>query len=106
MEDEILKTNILSITISGLLILLTGALFLLFRSVLSKNLRFFLPIPPLGVAAYIFVFNMYVHYGGDLPDNRWETVREILSSIAVSSIIFGVFTVLLVISISTLRKLL
>jgi hypothetical protein len=106
MEDEILKTNILSITVSGLLILITGALFLIFRSVLSKNLRFFLPIPPLGVAAYIFVFNMYVYYGGDLPDNRWETVKEILSSIAVSSIIFGIFTVLLVISISSLRRLL
>jgi hypothetical protein len=106
MEEEIIKTNILSITLSGLLIMVTGALFLLFRSVLSDNLRFFLPIPPLGVAAYIFVFNLYNYYGGNLPDNRWITVREILSSIAVSSIIFSIFIVLLLVSISALRRFL
>lgn len=104
MEEEILKTNILSITVSGLLILLTGALFLIFRDAVSRNLRFVLPIPPLGVAAYIFVFNLYVYYGGRLPENRWETGKEILLSIAFSSIIFGVFTVLLVILIGSLRR--
>ncbi|MGD2156887.1 MAG: hypothetical protein PVG32_08450 [Anaerolineales bacterium] len=106
MEEEILKTNILSITVSGLLILLTGALFLIFRGTLSKNLRFFLPIPPLGVAAYIFVFNLYVYYGGNLPDNRWETAKEILYSITISSIIFGAFTVLLIVLIGSLRRFL
>lgn len=104
MEDEILKTNLLAIAGSGLLILLTGILFLVFKDVVSKNMRFLLPIPPLGVAAYIFVFNMYVHYGGNLPRTTWGTVREIILSIAIASIIFAVFTIVLIVFVGYLRR--
>jgi hypothetical protein len=106
MEDETLKTNLLAIAGSGLLILLTGIFFLVFKNVVSKNLRFLLPIPPLGVAAYIFVFNMYVHYGGSLPKNTWGTVKEIILSIAISSTIFAVFTIVLVVFVGYFRRFL
>ena len=104
MEDEILKTNLLAIAGSGLLILLTGILFLVFKDVVSKNMRFLLPIPPLGVAAYIFVFNMYVHYGGNLPRTTLGTVREIILRIAIASIIFAVFTIVLIVFVGYLRR--
>jgi len=55
MNDEMLKVNILTITIAGLLMMLTGVVLYLFRDIVSINIRFFLPIPPLGVAAYVFV---------------------------------------------------
>jgi len=50
MQDEILKVNILSIIAAGFLMLLTGLLLYFFRDIVTKNVRFFLPIPPLGVA--------------------------------------------------------
>lgn len=104
MEDEILKTNLLAIAGSGLLILLTGIFFLVFKDVVSKNMRFFLPIPPLGVAAYIFVFNMYVHYGGNLPKSTLGTFSEIMLSIAIASIVFAIYTIVLIVFVGYIRR--
>jgi hypothetical protein len=104
MEDEILKANLLSLAGSGFLILITGILFYVFRSEVSKNIRFLLPIPPLGVAAYVFVFNMYNHYGGNLPEKPWGMVKEIMLSVAVASFIFATFTILLILFTSLFRR--
>ncbi len=93
MQDEILKVNILSIIAAGFLMLLTGLLLYLFRDVVSRNVRFFLPIPPLGVAAYVFVFNMFGYYSGNLPGNVWETLRELTASAVISGIVFCGFIV-------------
>ena len=78
MEQEVLKTNLLSIAVAGLLMALTGILLYLFRNELSGNVRYLMPIPPLGVASYIFVFNMYRYYSGNLPGSLLATVKEIL----------------------------
>ncbi|MBI5649827.1 MAG: hypothetical protein HZC40_05170 [Chloroflexi bacterium] len=91
MDDEMLKVNILTITVAGFLMLLTGVLLYLFRNSVSENIRFFLPIPPLGVAAYIFVFNLFNYYRGDLPGTVWDTTRELLYSAVASGIVFCVF---------------
>lgn len=97
MEDDLLKLNMLTIAASGFLMLLSGLLLYLFRDAVSNNLRFFLPIPPIGVAAYIFVFNMFRHYGGHLPDNLMMSIREIVIS---SLFALGVFAVFVVLNIS------
>lgn len=104
MEQEVLKTNLLSIAVAGLLMALTGFLLYLFRSELSGSIRFLMPIPPLSVASYIFVFNMYQYYGGRLPGSSLETVKEIFISTAVSALFFGIFTILLVIIISLIKR--
>ncbi len=106
MQDDSTLTNILSITGAGFLILLTGLSFLLFRDFISKHIRYFLPIPPIGVAAYIYVFNLYQYYNGDLTDSLSGTLKEILLSIGIMSISFTAFVVLLVLIIGTTRKLL
>ena len=93
MNDEMLKVNILSITSAGLLMLLTGLLLYVFRDVVSRNVRFFLPVPPLGVAAYVFVFNMFAFYNGNLPGNFSDTVRELVTSAAISGVVFCAFIV-------------
>ena len=105
MEDETIKANLLSLAGSGFLILLTGLLLYVFRGSVARYMRFVLPIPPLGVAAYIFVFNLYIHYDGNLPENSWGTAREIALSVAVASIIFAVFTVLLILFTSVVRRM-
>ncbi len=103
MEKELLKINILSIAVAGMLMLLTGLVLYLFKATVSNHVRFFLPIPPLGVAAYVFVFNLYKHYNGVLPEKR-DTLLEVLCSTATASIVFGVFTTLLIASINYLKR--
>jgi hypothetical protein len=104
MNPDVLKINMLSIAAAGFLILLTGITLYFFRSEVSANIRFFLPIPPLGVAAYIFVFNMYSHYDGNLPQGKWAAAREILYSTAIAAVAFGVFALLIVVIISFIKR--
>jgi len=104
MDKEILKINLLAIAGSGLLMLIAGIFLFFFRERIASCLRFFLPIPPLGVAAYVFVFNMLKDYNGNLPPERWKIVSEVLYSTIISAIIFGLFTVFLVVGIHYLRK--
>jgi hypothetical protein len=104
MNPEVLKTNMLSIAVAGLLIMLTGVALYLFRDHVSDNVRFFMPIPPLGVAAYIFVFNMYSHYEDNLPGGIWTAAKELLISTAIAAIAFGIFALLIVAIVSLLRR--
>ncbi len=104
MDQEILKTNLLSIAVAGFLVMLTGALLYLFRNQVSGNIRFFLPIPPLAVASYIFVFNMYGHYGGSLPERTRDIVKELAVSTAITTGAFAVFTLLLIITIHYFKR--
>ena len=99
MEYDVIKTNLLAIAAAGLLILLTGICFYMIRAQISQNTRFFMPIPPLGVAAYIFAFNMFQYYNGKLPQTSWLALREILLSTAVAAVVFSIFVTLLVLII-------
>jgi hypothetical protein len=105
MKENSILTNILSIAGAGFLILLTGVSFLFLRDYISKYIRYFLPIPPIGVAAYIYVFNLYQHNNGNLPSRLNGIVKEILFSVGVIAFTFGVFVVLLILFINTIRKL-
>jgi hypothetical protein len=104
MNPEVFKTSTLSIIVAGLLILLTGIILYIFRDEISGNVRFFMPIPPLAVSAYIFVFNMYNYYGGRMPPGNWIAAKEILLSTAVAAIAFGVFSLLMIGIINFLER--
>jgi hypothetical protein len=105
MQDDSVITNILSIAGAGLLLLLTGLSFLFFRDFISRNIRYFLPIPPIGVAAYIYVFNLYQHNNGDLMGRLTGIIKEILLSVGIVSLTFAAFVTLLIFFISTMRRL-
>ena len=104
MDKGMLKINLLAIAGSGMLMLITVMVLYFFRERASHYLRFFLPIPPLGVAAYVFVFNMFKDYGGELPAKRWEIISDVLCSTLISSMIYGVFAGFLVVGIHYLKK--
>lgn len=104
MNQDILKVNMLSIAVAGLLILITGVVLYVFREQVADNIRFFMPLPPIGVAAYIFVFNLYGHYDGTLPGGTWDAVKELLVGTAVAAVAFGIFTLLLVAIIELVRR--
>ena len=104
MNPDVLKTNMLAIAAAGLLILLTGIALYLLRDEVSENVRFFMPIPPLGVAAYIFVFNMYSHYEGQLPEGNWVAAKEILYSTAIATIAFGFFALFIMVIVNLVKR--
>jgi hypothetical protein len=104
MEQDVLRTNLLSIVGAGFLMLLASTVLYLARNQLSTNYRFFMPLPPLAVAAYIYVFNMFGHYSGELPGGIWSTAKELFVSIAVTAISFGIFVVLLVAIVSFFKR--
>ena len=98
MNNDILKINILSIALSGLIMMVSGGVLYFFRGVLTNGLiRYFLPIPPIAVAAYIFVFNMF-KYQSSRPD-KLNLAVEMLIATLVSSSFFFVFTAVLILAI-------
>jgi len=105
MQEDATLTNILSITGAGLLILLTGLSFLFFRDSISKNIRFFLPIPPIGVAAYVYVFNLYQFNNGGLSGSLLGLIKEILKGVGIISISFAAFVIVLILFINMMQKL-
>ena len=105
MENEVVKTNLLAIAVSGFLTMLAGMILYYFRGSISTNIRYLLHIPPLGVAAYIFAFNLFRYYNGSLPDNFSITAREIIYSTLISAGVFFIFTVLFVLIIGLIDKL-
>lgn len=105
MEDEILKINILAITISGLLMMIAGIVLYYAKDHLSGGaVRFFLPIPPVGVAAYIFVFNMFKHYQGSVPP-RSVLLSEMFWATIASGFFFVFFIAVLIPVINFIRNL-
>jgi len=105
MENEVVKTNLLAIAVSGFLTMLAGLILYFFRSSISTNMRYLLQIPPLGVAAYIFAFNLFRYYNGSLPDKFSITAREIIYSTLISAGIFFIFTVMFVLIIGYIDSL-
>ena len=104
MNEDVLKVNRLAIAVAGFLILLTGVILYFLRDQVYDNVRYFLPLPPIGVAAYIFVFNMYAHYDGTLPEGPLSAAKEILISTAVAAAAFGIFTLLLVVIVDYMKR--
>lgn len=105
MENEILKINILAITISGFLMMLAGVVLYYFKDILTGgSIRFFLPIPPIGVAAYIFVFNMFKHHQCSAPP-RAAVVSEMLLATLISGVFFFIFIAVMIPLISFIKEL-
>jgi hypothetical protein len=104
LEQNLLNINLLTMAGSGLLMLISGLSLYFFRDFVSDHLRFFLPIPPLGVAAYVFVFNLFKDYGGVLPKSPGLVWQEIITSTMIGAVIFGGFTTLLTFGIQGIKK--
>ena len=104
MEQDVLRTNLLAIVGAGFLIMLTGSALYIFRVHVADNSRFVMPIPALGVASYIFIFNMFRHYNGDVPDTLLTALKEVAYATAVAALAFGLFTSLLVVIITLIKR--
>jgi hypothetical protein len=49
-------------------------------------MRYLLPIPPIGVASYVFVYNIFSKYGGTWPEPLCNLIKEIVWASAISSL--------------------
>lgn len=86
-----LKINILSIAGSGLLLVAAGFLLYFFRDFIGGRIRFFLTIPPVCVASYVFVFNMFKDYE-NLTLEKSIIISELFTATMVSGVTFVLFT--------------
>ena len=93
---KMIKINILSIAISGFLMMMAGILMYYYKGSISEHIRFFLPIPPITVASYVFVFNVFRHYDGHLPADNWKLIYEIFYATVISTTVFFFFAITLV----------
>ena len=98
-----LRINILSIAGIGLLMLVTGLLLLAFQDSIAQYRRFFLPVPPLGVAAYVFVFNTFDYHKGTLPEGPWVTMIDVATGTVIAGGVFFLFTLLMIVIINQLK---
>ena len=87
---ELTKLNMIIIAMTGMMMAVFGflLLFAVDRSFLEENMRFFLPIPPLGVAAYVYAFNFCkkAMAMGDISGSMM--LKDTFVSIAYASVIF------------------
>lgn len=104
MNQALLKINLFAIIGFGLLVCMFGLALFFFRTELAPYLRYFLPLPPLGVAAYVFVFNLYGYFGGEMPADKMTLLKELLIGIGVMTLILGLTTLLLVFFLEITRR--
>lgn len=105
MDQNTLKINLLAIASFGILVTLVGILLYIFRNSASENIRFLLPIPPLSIAAYVFIINVFRQYNGKLPTNPWAIARELLTGTLTAAVVFGVFSLGLIILLELARRI-
>ncbi len=103
-EETILKTNILSIIASGLVMALMGMVLYYFREAAAPHMWYLLTIPPVCVAAYIYVFNMYRKFNGKPPQPHTSLLFDLFTATLTAAGIFLAFSTLLIIIISFLNQ--
>ncbi|MDJ0718892.1 MAG: hypothetical protein QNJ54_32470 [Prochloraceae cyanobacterium] len=91
MQVEAARTNLIIITSMGLAMFLLG-LFLYFNaSRIAPYMRYLLPLPPISVAAYIYVLNVV----GAKGDRALNISKDLLVETVIGTVSFVLITVLL-----------
>ena len=102
--DSSLKTNILAMTCSGLAIALAGLLIYFFRKSAGGYLPFILALPPIGVAAYVFVYNLMSRSSLESTIAPHLPVKDILIGSGFTAIVFFVFSIAIFFAVNFLKR--
>ena len=96
MED--FKPKILLITAAGAAMFIVGMALFAFTEHVEPYLRFFLPLPPLSVAAYIYILNKPTITRSDptVPGKRQALVMDVLTETVVGTLVFVVLSLLII----------
>jgi len=92
------------ITLSGLVMAILGFLLYFLKKQAFPYMPYLLMIPPIGVASYVFVFNISRKYNGLLPTSFSALTKELLLATAFATGIFLIFTVLLLLMTGLFKK--
>ena len=76
--------------------LVSGILLYLFHDISRPYISYLLPIPPIGVAAYVFVFNLTRKYEGGFPADVSTLLIELGLATIFSALIFFLFSIIIV----------
>lgn len=95
------SVSILCVILSSLFMSLLGVVLFVFQGQILVPLRYFLPIPPIAVSSYVFIFNMIKNYGG-LPQSVTLLVIELCKSTLAAGTIYGLITSFILLSIKIL----
>jgi hypothetical protein len=105
MEDS-LKLNIITMASSGLAIAFAGCLVYFFRKSLVAYMPFILALPPIGVAAYVFIYRLLSQK--QLVDNHSYSVSytDILLGGFFTSAVFIFFSFFILIAVYVFKRFL
>lgn len=105
LRDEIVILNILTIILSGLALVIAGVAMLLFREQIMPYFKYLLPIPPISVGVYVFVFNLFKD-GGGKEGAAWHLVLlEVVKASLVASFSFFIIAFFMALVIKVLMRL-
>ena len=96
MED--IKPKILLITAAGAAMFIVGMALFAFIEHVEPYLRFLLLLPPLSVAAYIYILSKLAITRSDptVPGKRQALVMDVLTETAVGTVVFVVLSLLII----------
>ncbi len=105
MSEELLKTNLLAMILTGVLLALAGLGLYFMRDLVSPYIRYVLPIPPIAVASYVFVFNYFKDVNDRMPTSIWGVVEEIAGATLVATMAFFSLSLFLALLVLLVRRL-
>ena len=96
MED--IRPKILLITAMGAAMFIVGMALFAFTEQVEPYMRFLLPLPPLSVAAYIYMLNKLAITRSDptVPGKRQALVMDVLTETVVGTLVFVVLSLLII----------
>lgn len=96
MED--IRPKILLITAMGAAMFIVGMALFAFTEQVEPYMRFLLPLPPLSVAAYIYMLNKLAITRSDptVPGKRQALVMDVLTETVVGTVVFVVLSLLII----------
>ncbi len=108
MSKQTIRITLLSIAASGALLAAVGAGFYLMRDfILRRDLaRFLSPLPPILVAAYVFVVNFFDHFGNDTAAAGQRAIVETATATGISAALFFVLSVGAILVVTVCDRLL
>jgi hypothetical protein len=101
MQEQLLKTNLLTICVIGGLLALVGLVSYLAHASVASYVRYLLPLPPIAVAAYVFTFNYFKDVAQ--PNTTVGILKEVASATLVATTAFFGFSMALILVISLIQ---
>ena len=86
--EDLGKLNMLAIAFAGAMMCLFGAVLFFYFGKLQGLMVYLLPIPPIVVAAYVFVFNLVRTYAEAFPPKPLQMFTDVALATLVSSSVF------------------